>query len=515
MQLKTLFKLPLFTWLLPVVPVVHILSLNLERLSPYEVLWVLVPAMVGLPLIMLALRAVFKKPDITDLLVGIAFATVFWPILHLNAENAKLIWLSGGLCIALVVVLWRESRKFLPVILTVSCVALSASLLLNVVQSPVFWERWKLQAVAENAFEPLPTIAEQPAEKPDIYYLVFDRYQRADYLKSIYGLDNEPFLSALRQRGFVVSDESYSNYQRTAHSVVSSLNFDYLDGLSKPETKGKGDWQPLFSMFQDFRIGRAMKSFGYDVHFSGTWWEPTRRVAIADQHHNFYEMPEFPRLLYEYSLIVPAVRSLGLRFADPLYWQCKRSQLMFSTMREPKAGDKPIFYFAHFLIPHPPFVTRADGSCMTIAEAAQKSRSENYVGQLTYANAQILETVDVLLKRPGPKPIIILQADEGPWPEKFAGDEVRSLGRDVSTVDWATLDAETLREKMAIFSAIYAPKLPAGEIGPQHTPVNTFRKILKTYFNMPIEPLPDRNLIYLNNDAIYEFSDVTAKLRSP
>ena len=155
-----------------------------------------------------------------------------------------------------------------------------------------------------KAFDEVPAPASEPAEKPDIYYLVFDRYQRDDYLKKIYDFDNSSFLDELQKRGFVIVDEAYSNYQRTAHSVVSSLNFDYLDKLETPETKGSPDWYPLFEMFQDFRIGRFLKSLGYKLHFYGTWWEPTRRIAIADQNHTFYEVPEMARVIYEYSLLV-------------------------------------------------------------------------------------------------------------------------------------------------------------------------------------------------------------------
>ena len=62
---------------------------------------------------------------------------------------------------------------------------------------------------------------------------------------------------------------------------------------------------------------------------------------------------------------------------------------------------------------------------------------------------------------------------------------------------------------MAIFSAIYAPRLPASQLTARMTPVNTFRKLLKFYFNVPIEPLPNRNEIYLDSDNIYTFKDVT------
>ena len=345
--------------------------------------------------------------------------------------------------------------------------------------SDVWADRPVITGVAATAFDAVPVPA-SPASRKNLTSIisVFDRYARQDQLKAVYGHDNAEFLDALRQRGFFVADKAYSNYQRTAHSVISSLNFEYLDRLDTPATQGKADWLPLYQMFQDFRVGRFLKTLGYEVHFSGTWWEPTRRIAIADVTHNFYEVPEIARFIYENSLIVEAAEALGIRTASPLYWQCQRSRLMFEDIRSAPGSEKPKFHFAHFLIPHPPFVTHELGRCMEKGEALGRTRAQNYTGQLVYANEQILATVDALLAAPGLKPIIILQADEGPWPEKYAGEEVIAIGRDASKVDWSAVSPGDLKEKMAIFSAIYAPRIQtcqfvsgnhAGEHLPPHT----------------------------------------------
>ena len=146
---------------------------------------------------------------------------------------------------------------------------------------------------------------------------------------------------------------------------------------------------------------------------------------------------------------------------------------------------------------------------METAEVLSRTRAENYGGQLAYTNREILATVDKLLAVPGPKPIIILQADEGPWPKQFANNETTLLGRDVLSVDWRKVPADVLKEKMAILTAIYAPRIPAQEIHSRLSPVNIFRKVLKSYFAVPIEPLPDRHKIYLDSEHLYDFKDVT------
>jgi hypothetical protein len=508
-------NIPLYAFVFPALPPLVLLSQNLSRLTIIHGVLTILGFAAGFLLIMGLLRLLFRCNEITDPLWAVVYGAVFMPVMFLGPGQFRVQWIVGWLAIGISLFVWKSARKLVPLLATVFAVVNGLPLLYNIVRSDIWTDRPAIVSAVASAFDADPAPASEPSEKPDIYYFVFDRYARQDQLKAVYGYDNSEFLAALRQRGFFVADNAYSNYQRTTHSVISSLNFDYLDRVDTPATRGKSDWLPLYRMFQDFRIGRFLKGIGYEVHFSGTWWEPTRRIAIADVTHNFYEMPEITRFIYESSLIVDVANFAGLRSITPRYWQCERSRLMFEDVRAAPDSQRPKFHFAHFLIPHPPFVTHESGRCMDKAEALGRSRTQNYTGQLSYANEQILATVDALLAAPGLKPVIILQADEGPWPEKYAGDEVKAFGRDVSNVDWRKATPIELKEKMAIFSAIYAPRIQPASLYPAITPVNTFRLILRDYFNVAIEPLPDRMLVYENAGDLYHFMNVTETLQSP
>jgi len=502
-------RLPLYAILLPFVPVLRLAAVNLDRAAFTDALWTGLAILAVYLAITFLCRAAFRRPEVSDPIIAAVYAALFLPFVFLAPGTSKFLWLAGWTLAIILILAWKESRRLLPIVFSAGSAALLLSYAMPMLGSDIWRNRDEIREVASKAFGAVPTPTSEPAGKPDIYYLVFDRYQRDDYLKKIYDFDNSPFLDELRKRGFVIVDEAYSNYQRTAHSVVSSLNFDYLDKLETVETRESPDWYPLFEMFQDFRIGRFLQSLGYKLHFYGTWWEPTRRVAIADQNHTYYEVPEMARVIYEYSSLVDFARWTGLRQLDPLFWQCRRSQLMFEDLREGAGAEGPQFHFAHFLVPHPPFVTHETGRCMETAEVLGRTRAENYGGQLAYTNREILATVDKLLAAPGPRPIIILQADEGPWPEQFANNETTLLGRDVLSVDWQKVPADVLKGKMAILTAIYAPQIPAQEIHSRLSPVNIFRKVLKSYFAVPIDPLPDRHKIYLDSEHLYDFKDVT------
>ena len=60
-----------------------------------------------------------------------------------------------------------------------------------------------------------------------------DGYGRHDMLDKTFGINNRPFLDALKKRGFYIAEKSTSNYYQTIQSVSSTLNFDYLPNLTE------------------------------------------------------------------------------------------------------------------------------------------------------------------------------------------------------------------------------------------------------------------------------------------
>ncbi len=511
MPRSSFWKLPVYAYLLPLLPVLRIVVGNVDSVAWQSAALSAVILLAAFLILRQILVLLFFRHPLVDPLLACAFSGIFLAIVFVGERN-NWVWALIWLAIAIVFIRWPQRIKFFNSFVTIFVSIFCLQSLYLIAVNPIMWERASIMDSVQKVFGDTLTVASAPAERPDVYYIIFDRYARQDMLQNIYGFDNTNFLMELEKRGFIVPRDAYANYQRTAASVVSSLNFDYLDRLQTPQTAESPDWVPIYNQFQDFRAARIFKSMGYDTHFFGTWWEPTRRMATADRNHNFYELPEALRIIYEYSLVVGASRLVGLRKLDPLWWQCERSKKMFDALAELSDDPSPTFTFAHFLIPHPPFVTAADGRCMEIAEAKAQTRAENYSGQVQYTNQRILQLVDALLSKPGPRPLIILQADEGPWPEKYAGEEVDRLGRDVSNVDWLKISDDELREKMAIFAAYYLPEAARVGLNDRSTPVNTFRRILKGVFNVAIEPLPEKNMIFESDAHPYRYHDVTARL---
>src|SRR5690606_38291408 len=85
--------------------------------------------------------------------------------------------------------------------------------------------------------EEYATLSEANSERlPDIYYIILDGYPRSDTLMEYFDYDNNEFDGFLESNGFVVFDDSYTNYSQTALAIPSILNMSYIKDL--PEEGG-------------------------------------------------------------------------------------------------------------------------------------------------------------------------------------------------------------------------------------------------------------------------------------
>lgn len=504
-----------FTLLLPTSAVLLVFGTNVQRIPVSKLLIVIALAVAIFIASAIIVRILLRGSHRADTITAALFIGAFWGV-YVMRENLE-IWAFGWIAVAiasLFIAKVYEITGFMAKCIGLSSLGVAA---LGAFNSPVLYERSELLSASAEAFSELPTANTIPETKRDVYYIVLDRYARADQLKSLYGFDNSPFLNELKSRGFLVADQAYSNYPRTGHSLASSLNLDFLDRLSGGADEPKTDWVPIYDLIENSVAARFFKSQGYDFDFYGSWWEPTRANAIADRVVNFHDWPEILRLIFEVSVFGQIADQYGITAINPRDLQCSRAKQKFETLRNSVSDDasgNPRFVFAHFLVPHPPFVIGADGQCLSTETVASRSREQNFVEQVQYANSEVLRFLDAVDAMDGPKPIIILQADEGPWPKRMVVDEIHFLARDVSNANWATTTPVELREKMAILNAVRFPEKEAVAFSDDMTPVNNFRLVLNAYFGADLPILPNEKFIFPSNEDLYGFENVDAKLGS-
>lgn len=370
--------------------------------------------------------------------------------------------------------------------------------------------------VAFGTVEPPPdTLSElelrppDPDDLPDVYYVILDRYAGSTALSDVYDFDNEPFLTALEERGFRVARQAHANYPKTPLSLASSLNAAFLDpeALKAEATDGK-DREPIHRLLGGhLAVPTALKELGYRYIHVSNWWTPTATNVDADRTFRYDGQDEFSSVLAQ-TTVLRAFNEPEAAPTDPWDWRVLREHSRYALDRldEIPALPGPKFVFAHLLIPHDPYVFNADGTFTGRAQVELLGQPESYRRQLSYANSRMLQMVDRILAESGPDAVIMLQADEGPFPARYRADEWGFQWRDAS-------DAE-LEEKFGILYAmrVGGADLDAAGFHDALTPVNTFRIIFNARFGTDLPLLPDRSWAHEDLSHFYDFFEITDRL---
>lgn len=354
--------------------------------------------------------------------------------------------------------------------------------------------------------ETASTLGLEAGEEPrDVYYLIFDRYAGEETLANLYDFENTAFLSALEDRGFQVTYDAIANYTQTAHSLASSLNMTYLDGLAATVGEGSDDWTPIYRSLEGSTVPRLFQEMGYSYEYAGSWWTPTSDDPTADGRHREGASDEFTRVLLDTTAIPAIGERVGL--AEPEEFEKFHFDLAHfqrDAVLDVAEDPDPTFMFVHFLMPHTPYVMDEDGDYRPWTSAPI---TRAYVDQLQGTNLMILDLVDRLLAGPDETdPIVILQSDEGPHPP------IHDVGEDLLW-PWGEQNDTELGRKLRILQAAYLPDAPAGT----HltvTPVNTFRVIFDSYYGGSLPLLEDRTYVFSERTRPFDLIDVTDRVAS-
>jgi hypothetical protein len=512
-------QLPLHSILLAAYPALFLYANNAVDQVQIDPLWgPLGASMAGAVVLLAGITLLLRDPVRAGLLTSIAAALFFsyghvWTLIGSTLVSQW--WLVGAWAamgaIGLVAV-WRWGGGRLGAQLSGALTVLAAIAVgINVVMIGAH----QVGGVAVGSTQPTgPTGAvdlnEAPEARPDIYYIVPDRYAGLEALAETYGYDNTPFYEALEERGFYVARKSHANYIRTPLSLVSTLNMEYLDHEAlRAEAVSSEDRTPIHRRLQGhLAVPVLLKEIGYQYVQVANWWEPSRHNVDADRVYRYDGDTEFSSVFWRTTLLrafVPETQAL-----DPWDWHLLRrhSEVQLEALEGPIPDlGGPKFVFAHLLLPHDPYVFDTDGSFMDEAQVAAQGDMESYLRQLQYLNGRLLGIVDgILAASPDDPPIIVLQADEGPLPERYRRDEWN--------FKWADATESEINVKFGIINAIHMPGVDPVEAGlyPEITPVNTFRVIFNSYFGGDLPLLADR--VYAQPDMwhFFDFLEVTERL---
>ena len=508
--------LPLHPLLIAAYPVLFLFATNAAEQVTLDPLWrPLALSLAATAIVLLDLRLILGDWHRAALLTTILVIGFFgyghvWNAVDERMQNQW--YLIGAWALAVGVAAfaaWRL-RRWAPVATPALNLAAAILLLMNgwgLTQAVV--ALGASEAAPESDLTPLE-LAPANGERPDVYYIVLDRYAGATTLASTFGFDNEPFLEALEERGFGVARHAHANYIKTPLSLVSSLNMAFIDAEPlKAEQETGSDREPIHRALRNrLAVPSALREIGYQYVHLANWWEPSATNVDATRVFRYAGQDEFTTVLSETTLL-RAFNEPESAPTDPYDWRVLYANTRYAldTLEEIPGIPGPKFVFAHLLIPHDPYVFDADGSFTGRAVVAERGRSESYLRQLRYANARTIEVIDRIIEESDGEAIILLQADEGPFPERYAEDEWGFR--------WRGATDEELEEKFGILFALRVPDADVEEAGFHDaiTPVNAFRVIFNARFGTDLAMLPDRTWAHESLYQFFEFFEITDRLR--
>ncbi|HEX2088507.1 MAG TPA: hypothetical protein VHI54_01040 [Actinomycetota bacterium] len=516
-RLKTLFArrpFPLHPLLFAAFPVLNLWASNIEEDVGFrDVAWPLVISVGAAAVLTLVLtpllRSARKAGLATTAVVFLFFAygAIFRPI-----EG----WTVGGVTIGrreLVLAVWvavaigavflaARARKYVPEITKGLNVIGAALVLLNAGQIGYYNFRSTeptrgidVPRELQNRPPLAPTV-----RKPDIYFFIFDTYAGEKVFREQFGFSNRPFLDFLERKGFYVANRSTANYPRTLLSLASELNMRYLDFLTPRMGENTGDTAPLKDMLQRHAVGKYLKDLDYTYVHLGSWWGPTARSPLADINIKFKGLSEVAQNILEGTALSQIT---GESFRKREY---SRAWFNFRALEETaRKVDSPKFVFAHFLVPHGPFVLDRNGRYVSLDVQSTRTRERNYLEQVMWLNKKLTEFVNRRLAVPRKqRPVIILQSDEGP----YEGEPTRWSERPRLKI---------LYRKFFNLNAMYLPGVNLKRAGlyPTISNVNTFRLLFNLYFEAGLPLLRDENFAFADlKKHLYRFIRTTPLIRN-
>ena len=273
------------------------------------------------------------------------------------------------------------------------------------------------------------------AQKPDVYYLLFDCYPETQFLHDTLQYDNSSLDIALQNKGFHIIPHPVSNYNRTAFSMSATLNFEYLKNINGITPVKPKDYNQARLSVQYSSVPEIFEHYGYAI-YNLSIFDLKNHPAIYKE--KFLALPQKQMLLYN---------TLTERIKTDILWkffekketekflkQFRKSTQQALINEELKKRDfnniiidslkklpdekltQPKFIYAHFYLPHPPFFYDKNGKPNDLNFIVnQKSIIDKplFFSYLEYTNKIMLEEVDKILAAQIKNTVIIIQSDHG------------------------------------------------------------------------------------------------------
>lgn len=417
----------------------------LEFLLPTAV--VLVAAVVVFGILWLILR----KPVFAALCASV---TVLMAMnFHLFRSGAKLLFegkVAAGVAFiawllvlgALIFVLIRIRKMvILPQIAEIVCIAMAVLIVFNTVRVvPRIVKQAELDRYPSQSPESAPAMISENEMKMhtveqngrNFYWIILDEYADAYTMETYFHQDSNSFLSYLKEKGFSVSENSYSNSNNSTLCAidVATLSYYSSEAAIRRENGEKDPTKDGSSLRRTGELYTALHNLGYQVY----------QVSSHPDHYPVVQslLPQsfMERLMVSTTVDGLSVLDLAKRmsvfsvfpelFSDEDGDEDTVSAQLFNASFRTRILSVFEYYddssnlcfkektalFTYILCPHTPFVFDADGNNVSSKYRRDWTDPSHYAAQHHYMTVRTQQMVESILKV-DPDAVILIQSDHG------------------------------------------------------------------------------------------------------
>lgn len=497
---KWLANYPLYVWLLPVFFVAHTLWQYAGLVTFTTGAKILLQAEVVTTIVYFVLRFLFSSGQKAALVVTAANGVQFFfgdvkralsaiPALQVLSRYTVLLPLVLVFLIVVVIVAKKKQQFHRPN--TFFNLLLLLFLVADVVK--IAWDKQALRVFAHRLLAEPPVDVKRWTNRegqPDVYLLVFYSYPGRSARRQWLHDSSAGVEEGLRSRGFYVVEASVSNYNRTAFSMASTLNMQYLRGVSKNQVPAPIQYNECSLSIQESQVPAVFRHFRYQL-FNLSCFDIAQSPAFRKE--DFLQLPPEKMFLYStffacinrdigwnfVSLPLPGERASGATdkaeiFQQNLWKKEYNDSVLDSLYRLPaEHAELPRFVYAHLYLPHPPFFYDSTGHYLgpaidIPAQMEQPAMLQQYIG---YANKKILGIADTIIAHARRPLAIIVMSDHGYRDLRPAEMPPSAYFDNLSAVYFSDKQYESLYKSMSN--------------------VNLFRVLFNKYFDASLPLLKD------------------------
>jgi hypothetical protein len=260
------------------------------------------------------------------------------------------------------------------------------------------------------------------SKKQNVYLLVFDEYAGLKSLRNRFNFDNSKFYADLKNSGFKIINTS-SNYSYTPASIASLFNANYIDFLKDSGSFNWQEQQRCAALIKNAAVTKVFKAMGYKLNCHSLFEvEGSKHISISKfllGHEKLLTHTMLHYVLFNtfgHHLLKYKATS---HFAQRAFWgefydynDIVEKKLLESLENK---TNQPQFTYAHFLMPHYPFLYDSVGPKKELKQLQNDSlwRSEiKYISYLKYCNKKIL-VLSNQIRNKDLDAIVLLISDHG------------------------------------------------------------------------------------------------------